>query len=69
MQVNTDLFIEIDEIPNRVLNKNISINELTKACNVGRETIKRNLNKLEIMNLIQHIGPDKTGYWQILQNN
>jgi len=69
MQVNTDLFIEIDEIPNRVLNKNISINELTKACNGGRETIKRNLNKLEIMNLIQHIGPDKTGYWQILQNN
>jgi len=50
-------------------NNSISINELSKICKVGRETIKRDLNKLKNMNLIQRIGPDKGGYWQIIQYN
>ena len=50
-------------------NHSISINELSKICKVGRETIKRDLNKLKQMNLIQRIGPDKGGYWQIVQDN
>jgi ATP-dependent DNA helicase RecG len=50
-------------------NHSISINELSKICKVGRETIKRDLNKLKQMNLIQRIGSDKGGYWQIVQDN
>lgn len=47
-------------------NNSISINELSKICKVGRETIKRDINKLKNMNLIQRIGPDKGGYWEVL---
>ncbi len=49
-------------------NNSISINELSKICKVGRETIKRDLNKLKNMNLIQRIGPDKGGYWKVLKS-
>ena len=49
-------------------NKSISINELSKRCKVGRETIKRDLNKLKEMNLIQRTGPPKGGYWQVVEN-
>jgi len=50
-------------------NKSISINEISKICKVGRETIKRDLNKLKDMNVIQRIGPDKGGYWQVIESN
>lgn len=45
---------------------NITINELANECNTGRETIKRDLSKLKILNIIQRVGSDKTGYWKVI---
>jgi ATP-dependent DNA helicase RecG len=49
-------------------NKNISINELSTLCKVGRETIKRDLNKLKQINLVERIGSDKSGFWKVIEN-
>ncbi len=49
------------------LNKRISIDELSNKCNVGRETIKRDLNKLKSLNLIKRIGPAKGGHWKVTE--
>ncbi len=46
-------------------NKYISLNELKEKCKVGRETIKRDLNKLKQIGIITRIGSNKGGYWQI----
>jgi len=48
-------------------NKSISINELAEKCNVGRETIKRDLKQLRKLNLLKRVGSDKAGYWEIIQ--
>ncbi len=47
-------------------NKSISINELAEKCNVGRETIKRDLKKLKELNLLKRVGSDKSGFWKII---
>ena len=52
-----------------IQNNSISINELSKICKVGRETIKRDLSKLKNMNLIQRSGPDKGGHWQVVNGD
>ncbi|PKP23737.1 MAG: hypothetical protein CVU06_06740 [Bacteroidetes bacterium HGW-Bacteroidetes-22] len=49
-------------------NRRISITELTKECKVGRETIKRDLNKLKSLNLLQRIGPAKGGHWEVVSS-
>ena len=48
--------------------ENISINELSDICKVGRETIKRDLNKLKDSNLIKRVGSDKAGYWKLVNS-
>jgi predicted HTH transcriptional regulator len=47
-------------------NKSISINELAEKCNVGRETIKRDLKQLRKLNLLKRVESDKTGFWEII---
>ena len=47
-------------------NNSITINELSNFCEVGRETIKRDIKKLRELKIIERIGSDKTGYWKIL---
>ena len=46
-------------------NKNITIKELSKALKLDERTIRRNIAKLKQKNLIERIGPDKGGYWEI----
>ena len=48
--------------------KTISINDLSNTCKVGRETIKRDLNKLKDLNFIKRVGSDKTGYWELVNS-
>ena len=43
-------------------NNSITISELSKLCEVGRETIKRDIKKLKELKVIGRIGSDKSGY-------
>ena len=49
-------------------NNKISINELSKMSNVGRETIKRDLNDLKKNKIIRRIGSNKNGFWEIISS-
>ncbi len=51
-----------------VINKKITIPELARAINVNEKTIKRDIEKLKTKGLLKRIGPDKGGYWQIIEN-
>jgi ATP-dependent DNA helicase RecG len=46
-------------------NAEISMLELSEPLNVNHKTIKRDINKLKQQGLIERIGPDKGGHWQI----
>jgi ATP-dependent DNA helicase RecG len=50
------------------MNNRITIIELSQKYGVGRETIKRDLKKLKENGMIQRIGPDKTGYWKLIND-
>ncbi len=47
--------------------KNITINQLAEFCDVSRDTIIRDIKKLKELKIIERIGSDKTGYWEILE--
>ncbi len=46
-------------------NKKITIMELVELCNAGRETIKRDLTKLQENKILKRMGSKKSGYWEI----
>ncbi|WEK17434.1 MAG: ATP-binding protein [Candidatus Pedobacter colombiensis] len=46
-------------------NKNITFSRLSKLIGVSEVSIYRNVKKLIKMQIIDRIGSDKTGYWQI----
>jgi len=50
-------------------NPNITRNEIAKVLNATPDSIKHLLVKLTKSNRIQHIGPTKKGYWQIIETN
>ncbi len=41
--------------------------EIASKLNITRETVNRNMKKLQAKNIIQRIGADKNGSWKILQ--
>jgi ATP-dependent DNA helicase RecG len=41
--------------------------ELAEQLNVTRRTIHRDIDKLKQKGLIERIGPDKGGYWKVIQ--
>lgn len=46
-------------------NKEITSSELSKILNVTRRTIARDIEELKNKNLIERIGPDKGGHWEV----
>ena len=48
-------------------NKYIIVKELMDSLNAGRETIKRDINKLQKAKIIKRIGSKKTGHWEVIQ--
>ena len=48
-------------------NNKITIKEFAKQLKVNTKTIKRDLEKLKKDNRLKRIGPDKGGYWQIIE--
>jgi ATP-dependent DNA helicase RecG len=48
-------------------NKNITQEELSKIIGINEKNIRINISKLKKMGLINRIGPDKGGYWEIIK--
>ena len=48
-------------------NTRISMLELSKQFNVNQKTIKRDIQTLKTKGLIERVGPDKGGYWKVVQ--
>ena len=46
-------------------NKHLTIENLAKNCQVTELTIKRDLKKLQTLNIIERKGSKKTGHWKI----
>ena len=62
----------INDIQNRIIelisnNNRITQQEIAEITNVNVRTIKRNFKVLIENNMVERIGSDKTGYWQILK--
>lgn len=58
-----ELLINIDS---KLNDKYITQNKIAEKLNVNVRTIKRNFKVLIDNNIIERVGSDKTGYWEIL---
>ena len=57
------IFIEIQK------NKRVSMSDLSEVTGISKRKILNNTNKLKQMGLLERIGNNKTGYWQLSSNN
>lgn len=62
----------LNEIQNRIIelitnDKSITQNKIADIIGVNVRTIKRNFKVLIDNNIIERVGSDKTGYWEILK--
>ena len=48
-------------------NTQISMREMSIKLNVNIKTVKRDLQKLKQAGLLERIGPDKGGHWEVIQ--
>ena len=48
-------------------NSRISLINLSKILNVSRMTIFRDIEKMKENGIIDRVGPDKGGYWKIIE--
>jgi len=46
----------------------VTYEQLITITGKSREAIRKNINKLKEKKLIQRIGPDKGGYWQVMNH-
>ena len=54
-------------VPNNVqVNVQVNIPNLAALFNVSEKTIRRDLYVLRDLNLIQYVGSDKTGHWEVI---
>lgn len=49
-------------------NANISVNEIADKFALNRRTILRDLKRLQNIGLLNRIGPEKNGYWEVVKN-
>ena len=47
------------------MNTNITMLDLSKKLGVNHKTIKRDIEKLKTLGILQRVGPAKGGHWQI----
>lgn len=48
-------------------NSSVTIDYLCEACGLTRDGINWNIRKLKEQGKIRRIGPDKGGYWEVVQ--
>ncbi len=51
-----------------ITDKFATINSIAKSIGISTTAVEKNLTKLKEKGLIQRIGPDKGGYWEVLKN-
>ncbi len=49
-------------------NKSITLVEMARKCHVSKQAIQNNINILKQRKIIKRIGPNKGGYWEVLQD-
>ena len=62
----------LNDIQNKIIelitnDKNITQNKIAEIIGVNVRTIKRNFKVLIDNNIIERVGSDKTGYWEVLK--
>ncbi|WP_292946938.1 HTH domain-containing protein [Olleya sp. UBA1516] len=50
-----------------VQNKKVTVPEISKEIGVTERTIYRQISDLKEKNIIRHVGPDKGGYWEVIE--
>jgi ATP-dependent DNA helicase RecG len=48
-------------------NPNVTISEIVQKMDVSRKTVNVNMRQLKEKGLIRRIGPDKGGYWEVME--
>ena len=56
-------------IKNGTINGTVNAQNLSVALDISLRTTKRDLYVLRDMNLIQYVGSDKTGHWEVKKEN
>ena len=56
-------------IKNGTVNGTVNAQNLSVALDISLRTTKRDLYVLRDMNLIQYVGSDKTGHWEVKKEN
>ena len=72
--INDQINDQINEIDKNVLNlmrgnKNITSLEMSEKLNISLKTVVRSIKKLRELNILERIGSNKTGYWQVNKEN
>ena len=67
---NDTLKLKDDTVNETVLglikqNNKITTSQISESLHISLSTAKRRIKELKEQNIIQRIGSDKTGYWQI----
>lgn len=60
-KTSSDLLID-----SLIANPKITIKELQKTLGLSRRGVEWNINKLKGENKIERVGPDKGGYWKVI---
>lgn len=50
-----------------VQNKKVTVPEISKEIGVTERTIYRQISDLKEKNIIRRVGPDKGGYWEVIE--
>lgn len=48
-------------------NRNVTTEEMATAIGISGRAVKKQLSKLKQQGIIKRIGPDKGGYWEVVQ--
>lgn len=70
--VTLNITVKLTQTQKKILNmikenSCITQNEIASKLNIARETVNRNMKKLQQEKIIQRLGADKNGSWKILQ--
>ena len=65
----TQIDVQVNDTINDTVNGTVNAQNLSVALGISLRTTKRDLYVLRDMNLIHYVGSDKTGHWEIIDNN
>ena len=69
MKIKMIFYKRLDKIIKLIdSNSKILIKDIADNLKVSKRTIKRDINKLKEQKILQRIGNEKTGYWEIIHS-